>query len=128
MRQTIDADNYKGKRVRLTGYLKTRNVDNWSGLYLRINGPKQKLPDGKEKYTLIARDNMYNRSLKGTNDFTRCELVLDVPDSADNIVYGAILTGPGQIWFDRMKLDVVDKNVPVTEGKLTKPTNMNFEE
>lgn len=128
MRQSIDADNYKRKRVRLTGYLKTKNVDNWAGLYLRINGPKQKLADGTEKHSLISRDNMYNRSLKGTNAYTRCELVLDVPDSADNIVYGAILTGPGQLWFDRMKLEIVGSDVPVTGSKLTKPTNMDFEE
>ncbi len=128
MRQSLDAENYKGKRLRLTGYLKTRNVDDWAGLYLRINGPKHTLLLGNEKRTMIARDNMYNRSLKGTNDYTKCEVVLDVPDTADNIMYGAVLNGPGQIWFDRMKLDIVGNDVPVTGGKLTKPTNLDFEE
>ena len=48
--QLIKADAYRGKRVRLAGYLKTRDVSGgWAGLWLRVDGPDAKL---------LAIDNM----------------------------------------------------------------------
>ena len=34
--QFVKADTYRGKRVRLAGYLKTRDVAAWCGLWLRV--------------------------------------------------------------------------------------------
>ena len=66
--QFVKADAYRGKRVRLTGYLKTRDVADYSSIWMRIDGPT----------SMIAFDNMDRRAVNGTTDWTRHEVVLDV--------------------------------------------------
>jgi len=118
--QNIAADNYKEKRIRLTGYVKATDVAGWAGLWLRVDGKNVKLP--------LAFDDMSNRPIKGTCDWTKCKVVLDVPKNAVNIAYGGILNGMGQIWFDNLKFDVVGSNVPTTDKTVVPkaPTNLNF--
>src|SRR5947208_16401718 len=36
--QSIAAANYLGKRVRLSGYVKSDNVVRWAGLWMRVDG------------------------------------------------------------------------------------------
>jgi hypothetical protein len=98
--QVVKADSYRGKRVRLAGYLKTRDVAGWCGLWFRVDGP-----DG-----VLAFDNMQSRAVKGTNDWTRYEVVLDVPETALGLAFGSLLVGTGQVWADDLTLDVVDPN------------------
>ena len=118
--QTIAADNYKGKRIRLTGYIKTKDVMTSAGLWFRV--------DGKDGGQPLAFDNMQNRPIAGNTDWVKCRIVLDVPKNAAVIAYGALLTGAGQIWFDNLKFDVVGSNVPTTDKtEVPKaPTNLNF--
>jgi hypothetical protein len=99
------ADNYRGKRVRLVAFVKPEGVKGWAGLWLRV--------DGKEK-TAIAFDNMNARPIKGTSDWTKYGLVLDVPKEAEEIYFGCLLSGPGRLWIDDMELLVVGTDVPVT--------------
>ena len=122
-------DNYIGKRVRMSGFLKTKDVSDWSGFWLRI--------DQKDSQETLGFDNMHDgkkdRSIKGTTDWTKYEIVLDVPLKASNIAYGALLVGTGQIWFDNLKFEVVDNTVPTTGSgsesmmPLKEPTNLDFE-
>ncbi len=127
--QTCLADQYLGKRVRMSGLLKTQNVSDWSGFWLRI--------DQKGSQQSLGFDNMHDgkedRSLTGTNEWTKCEIVLDVPLNASSFGYGALLSGTGQIWFDKIKFEVVDSSVPTTgkeaDGMMsnTEPVNLDFE-
>jgi len=122
-------DNYLGKRVRMSGMLKTQDVSDWSGLWFRI--------DQKGSDKTLGFDNMHDgkkdRSIKGTTDWTKYEIVLDVPLDASNLAYGALLVGTGQIWFDDIKFEVVDNSVPTTgkekEGLMPskEPVNLDFE-
>lgn len=123
-------DNYLGKRVRMTGLVKTKDVSNWAGLWFRI--------DEKGSNSSLGFDNMKDgkkdRSIKGTTDWTKYEIVLDVPLNSSNLAYGALLVGTGQIWFDNIKFEVVDNTVPTT-GKgdeawmpPKEPVNLDFEE
>ena len=85
--QFVKADAYRGKRVRFAGYLKTRDVTDWCGLWLRVDGPSQ----------MLAFDNMHSLALKGTNDWTRYEVVLDVPGGGDEAgPFGSVLAKAGQ--------------------------------
>jgi hypothetical protein len=101
---------YLGKRVRLTGSLKTKEVSNWAGFWFRV--------DGQKKDVVLAFDNMKDgktdRSITGTNDWKQCDLVLDVPFNAKEIVYGALLLGSGQIWFENVTLEIVNSSIPTT--------------
>lgn len=122
-------DIYLGKRVRMSGYVKTKDVSDWAGLWFRV--------DTKEGEKNMPFDNMHDgkkdRSLKGTNDWKKYDIVLNVPNSSVNLAFGALLAGTGQVWFANVEFAIVDNSVPTTglrdEGNndLTEPTNLNFE-
>ncbi len=121
--QEIKAENYLGERVRLSGYVKTKFVSYWAGLFMIVE-------DATERP--IAFDNMQDRPLVGNSDWVKYEIVLDIPKNSDKILFGASLHGKGEIWIDDLKLLVVNKNVPVTDLSGKKPTalypeNMEFE-
>ena len=120
--QTCAVTEYLGKRIRLTGYLKSENVEGWAGIWVRV--------DSKEGGT-SAFDNMKDRAIKGTTEWTKCEIVLDVSKNSESLNFGALLRGEGKIWFDGLKIEVVKKSVPLTAKKkgydLKAPSNLDFE-
>jgi hypothetical protein len=119
--QRFHAGSFKGRRVRLAGYLRVKSVEGWAGLWMRIDGA-----DGN----LQGFDNMEQRPVKGTSEWVRREVVLNVPPDASAIAIGALLVGPGQIWVDDFMLEVVGSDVPTTvaEEPLSEfPVNLNFE-
>ncbi len=120
--QSIKADDYRGKRLRLSGYVRADGVIGWAGLWMRVDAPKAGQP--------IALDNMHERPIKGTSDWVRYEVVLDVSSDAAIIVFGALLDGAGQIWVDDLKLEIVDTSVATTgwQTRERQPQNLDFEE
>lgn len=121
--QEIKADNYRGERVRLSGYAKTKFVSYWAGLFMTVEDATGRT---------IAYDNMQNRPIVGSSDWIKYEIVLDIPKNSSRILFGISLHGKGEIWIDDFKLLVVNKNVPLTDlsGKIPTalyPENMNFE-
>ena len=122
--QSINAENYLGKRLRLSGHLKSEDIKGWGGMWMRIDG---------ENNQQLGFDNMRGRTIKGTTDWKKYEIVLDVPSNSKTINYGVLLGGQGKVWFDNMKVEEVDKSVAVTntatEIKYPKePINLDFEE
>jgi len=101
---------YLGKRLKMTGLVKTKDIAEWAGLWLRV--------DSKDKNISLSFDNMKDgktdRSIKGTNDWSKYEIVLDVPAEATKLVYGLIISGTGQLWFDEVNFELVDKSIPTT--------------
>jgi hypothetical protein len=121
--QTISAEYYLGKRLMLSGYIKSEDVNGWSGMWMRIDG---------ESNQQLGFDNMRDRAIKGTTDWKKYEIVLDIPENSTTINYGVLLGGDGEVWFDNFELKEVDKNVPVTslkkKSKLpSQPINLDFE-
>jgi hypothetical protein len=130
--QMFRADDYRGQRVRMTGWVKAKEVEGWAGLWMRV--------DGAEKSSL-AFDNMQQRAIKGTAEWKQYALVLDVPDSGVAISFGVLLAGKGQVWVDDFHFEKVDNTVPVTDMKVTpgdnkttvreetpkRPANLDFE-
>ena len=126
--QTISSEKYLGKRVRMTARMKTKNVQTWACMWMQVVDPKRSDKN-------LAYDNMENRQLKGTIDWTLCEIVLDVAEGSGAVAFGFILEGTGEIWFDSVKFEIVDKSVPVTDmmagspsGLPPEPSNLDFEE
>lgn len=103
--QMFDADDYRGKRVRLSGYVKSELVEPWAGLWMRVDGPNGKM---------LSFDNMENRPIVGTTDWQKCEIVLDVPEDSAQIAIGIVLSGKGQVWLSNVQFEAVDSNVPTT--------------
>lgn len=106
------SENYAGKKITLSGYIKTENIsDGFAGLWLRID------PE-------IAFDNMEKVNLKGTNDWKKYEVTLDMsPENTKKIVFGALLSGTGKMWVDNLKITIDGKDIKdakIFEKKLTK--------
>ncbi|MGN6533569.1 MAG: hypothetical protein ACTHK0_17640, partial [Ginsengibacter sp.] len=88
---------YQGKEIKLTGYLKTQDVTGKAGLWMRIDPS-------------VAFDNMENRAVKGTKDWTKYEITLDLESSkAKTIVVGGLLIGKGKIWVDDLQITIDGK-------------------
>jgi len=124
--QQSKPDKFLGKRVRMTGFVKSEKVTTWAGLWLRVDQAGSQQP--------LSFDNMNGRPIKGTTDWAKYEIVLDIPGNASLISYGALLDGTGQIWFDNLSFEIVDNNVPTTSSVTGKksathdePTNLDFE-
>jgi len=100
MMQTIGAKEYLGKRIKYSGFLRTGGVDRAS-LWMRIDA----VVDGIRKP--LKFDNMHDRALKGTSNWTELMIVLDVPQEAQNITLGVMVSGCGIVWADDLKIEVV---------------------
>lgn len=119
--QTFQATAYLNKRLRYSAYVKSEEVENWAGLWMRV--------DGVEKGTSLCFDNMQNRPIKGTTDWQPYEIVLNVPQDSTNIAFGILLEGSGQVWLSDIQFTEVTTDIPVTD--LTKsypdqPENLDF--
>lgn len=109
--QSLPAEAYHGKRVRLTAYVKTENVRQWVGLWMRVDGPA---PPGTTVPPPLGFDNMQNRPITGTQDWTKHEIVLDVPANAVWVSFGVMLSGEGAAWIDGPAFEFVGPTVPTT--------------
>ena len=105
--QIILADRYRGKRVRFSGYLRLADVHAFgpgklgeisgTGLLLRVSLP------GSDLFF----DDMRDRPMRGTHEWTRVSIEVDVPPDAYMIEFGAHLSGSGAVWFDGAELTVL---------------------
>ena len=102
-KETISAEPYLGKRVRVSGYLRSAGATS-GAFWLRVDGPAG----------ILAFDNMGDRALTGTRDWTPFAIVLNVPPRATQLVGGLLLQGAGTLWADDLRIDVVDPRVPTT--------------
>ncbi len=122
--QSFTPEKYLGKRIKMTGYLKTKDVKDWAGFWLRV--------DGEKGENSLAFDNMKNgktdRAVRGTTNWKQYEIVLDVSEKATNISFGALLSGTGQVWFDKIDFEIVSHSIPTTgeEDRFSAPRNLNF--
>lgn len=110
--KNVRSQELREGKVRLSGYIKTQDVMGGASLFIRVTGPQV---EGKEWFNLTAFDNMTDRAPSGTTDWTRYDLVVDVPKDVTGISFGTFLLGTGQMWVDDMKLEWVDKSVAATD-------------
>jgi len=130
--QMFKADDYRGKRVRMSGWIKTENADK-AQLWMRLDGERRTL----------GFDNMEERAAKGTTDWKKYEITLDVPENTVAIGFGAFVVGKGQAWVDDFQFEIVGKDVASTnlmagpseeqEARPPRefpkqPANLNFED
>lgn len=101
--QMFSAEKYRGQRVRLQAHVKTKDISDWAGLWMRVDGPSG----------VASFYNSRDKPIKGTADWQLRSVVLDVAPDASAIALGVIEGGSGEVWIDNVKLDIVDKSVPV---------------
>jgi hypothetical protein len=125
MMQMFKATDYLNKRMRFSAFVKSEGIEAWAGLWMRIDDPQQHSP--------LGFDNMQNRPIKGTTDWHKYEVVLDVPQESVAIAFGILLTGKGQAWLSEVQFEEVGADVPTTSdeghGELPDtPGNLDFAE
>lgn len=101
--QTFTAKNYLGRRVRFEAQVKTKDVKG-AGLWMRVDGV-----DGQT----LAFYNSQDKPIVGSQDWQLRSVVLDVPSNATNIAFGVLQYGKGQVWIDKLSMDMVGTDVPV---------------
>jgi hypothetical protein len=82
---------------------------------------------------MVRFDNMQDRPIRGTQQWTMYDVVLEVPPDSTGISFGALLTGPGEVWLSGVKFNVVGQDVPVTSKVSARalpdaPVNLGFHE
>jgi len=97
-----------GKRVRIGGWIKTKDVTAWAGASLEILNK-----DGH----IFADDDMTDRPIRGTTDWQQIEFVADVPKEPCAIYFAPTLYGTGEVWFDDFQVDIVLPNTPITDDR-----------
>ena len=112
LKSELPAGPYVGKRVRLSGFLKTENAEDGAMFSISVEDPNG---------VRLASDGMGGRLVVGTSDWTKCDLVVDVPTTSSTIKLAVGLFGAGKAWADGVALDVLGSDVPLTNwpGKWT---------
>ena len=125
--QIIAADDYRGERWRLSGYLRT-DAAKRAQMWMRVAGPDRQT---------LGFDNMDpggdmdSRPVTGTTRWTQYDIVHDVPSASTDIAFGFLLIGSGRVWGDSFKLEKVGAAVPVTSAGPAlprAPVNLDFED
>lgn len=121
--QQFTPKKYLGKKVKLTGYIKSKDVKGWAGMWMRVDGASKRS---------LSFDNMQDRPIKGTTDWKKYEIILDVPKESKLIAYGVLLSGTGNVSIDNFNFEVIEDGVKTTGPgnyiQLEEPTNTSFEE
>jgi len=94
-------DLVRGKNIEFTGKIKTENIENgWAGLWWRVDGMEGKV---------LGFDNMSDRGLRGTNDWTNVSINMKVDEKGVLIAFGGLFVGNGVAWFDNFEIYIEGK-------------------
>ncbi|MBI2966187.1 MAG: peptidase S41 [Bacteroidetes bacterium] len=93
-------ENYDGKKITLSGYIKTENVtDGYAGLWMRID-------------PFVAFNNMEKTGIRGTTGWTKYEITSKMnPAKTEQIIVGGLLAGRGKMWIDELKVTIDGKDI-----------------
>jgi hypothetical protein len=70
--------------------------------------------DGEQGHRL-SLDNMLNRPIKGTTDWRKYEIVLNVPLDSIALTFGVVLAGKGEVWADDLRIEVAGPDAPTSD-------------
>jgi hypothetical protein len=91
----LSAPDARGKRLRFSGYIKTKDVTGYADLVCSIAG---------QRYVSAVRGLAVKA--EGTTDWARYELTVDVPRNANRIELDALINGTGTAWFDSLEVEI----------------------
>lgn len=98
----FDIGRYRGKTIRIRGYLSSQGVSGGVGFWLRIDGPSRQF------------DNMQDRWLSGTSGWKPFAIILRVPPDATDAYCGLLLVGAGTAYASGLTIDAVPDSTPTT--------------
>jgi hypothetical protein len=106
--QIVDAAVFRGQRIQFSAHLRTvRSAPEYrASLWIRAEN---------NEGLVVAFQNMNKRLVKGDTDWSPYSLVLDIPDNATVVLYGAFAIGAGTLWVDDATISPVDRSTPLTD-------------
>jgi hypothetical protein len=84
-----------------------------------VDGPNQKL---------LGFDNMDTWPVKGSTEWSKYEIVVDVPTESIGLAYGSFLNGNGTSWVASVELEEVSDAVPATTSPPPHPTDVTVDQ
>jgi hypothetical protein len=119
--QQFKADAYRGKRLRFSAMVHAEAVEGHAGLWMRVD---------RTGGGMLAFDNMHDRWIAGSTDWTSYSVVLDVAkQGSEKIAFGVLLSGAGKIRMADVRIEAVGHDVPITGKPFLRdhPINLDFE-
>jgi hypothetical protein len=86
---SFSAAPYINKRLKMTGHFKSKAVKDWLGLFIRVDGPDNRM---------LGMNGKCFGPPAGTADWTKCQIRIEVPRDGERVFYGILLSGSGRIW------------------------------
>lgn len=117
--QQMSAEKYRGKRIRLTGYLKGEINYGRAYSWMRVDAE-----DGE----VLSFDNTLDDDLFIRQEWEKFTIVLDVPEKSALILFGLQVNGRVKLWADDLQLEVVEKDIASTNQLLTEARTKQMEE
>ena len=97
--QTIPAHTLAGRAIRIEADIRTEDLDEMAGLWLRIDGDE----------SMLFFDNMADRPIQGTTPWKTYSQETEVPNKAKWLNYGFLLTGNGTLWAADVRVSASDE-------------------
>jgi hypothetical protein len=100
----VNAEPYRGRRVRVRALIRTDSATVGGSTWLRIDGVSGSL----------QLENNMSRMLSGTTGWSEQITTLDVPTSATRIIYGLLLSGGGTLHAKDVSIENLAPSSPAT--------------
>jgi hypothetical protein len=100
---TLPAGRFRGRAVEIHGEILTRGAEGGASFWLRVEG---------RRGALLAEDYGTGLRVRGTSDWTPQRLVLPVPDGAEQVLFGLLLAGEGEVTARAVRVDAIDPPPP----------------
>jgi C-terminal processing protease CtpA/Prc len=102
--------DFSGTEIELRGYLKSENVNEFAGIWMREDDE-----DGKA----VEFDNMFSQKVQGTTEWKQYSIKLRLNPEARRLYFGAVLATQGKLWVDDLELLVDGK--PIASAPKSEP-------
>lgn len=109
--QKVKANGYRGQRLCMSVYVKTKNIEGWAGLWIAVYSSGR----------AVSFENMNDRPIVGEIDWTRYDIRINVPEAGTEIAYGVQLVGSGQVWLNDFQFRVMSVDEPTADSQPTAP-------
>lgn len=120
MAQVSRANRFRGKRVKYSGWVRTRkaHINAWFSTFLWF-----RVEDSNG--VVIAFQSTPGLAV-GDSEWTEHVIVIDVPQEASVLLYGAVIGGAGTFWMDAASISVVASDEALTPSPRPPPGNLNL--
>ena len=113
--QSLDAQPWRGKKVRFRAAVKTAELDGAATVNLWFRVDLKPNEQGETQFG--AFDNMQDRPIRD-EAWKHYDIVLKVNDDAEGIVCGMFVSGKGKAWLDDVTLTEAGEDEKTSEMKL----------